>query len=136
MEKLNVGYQTGNFTAILVLRNVDSIAVMVNSVIVVLFVNVVFVVLKSILLNGMLTKVTCVLMLKMALRTKMVINNSTLEQMSCFKYLGCAVSYESEYVIKIKINKFRNICDTIYRNIRNKTRDVYKRQLLINVRFL
>ena len=36
---------------------------------------------------------------KYPVRTKIVINNSTLEQVSRFKYLGCAVSYESEYDI-------------------------------------
>ena len=73
-----------------------------------------------------------------------VINNSTLEQVSRFKYLGCAVSYESEYDRREKINKFRNICSTIHRNIRKKNRaavlkavsythlDVYKRQVLIS----
>ena len=42
--------------------------------------------------------------------------------MSRFKYLGCAVSYESEYDIKDKTNQFRNISSTIHRNLRNKTR--------------
>ena len=55
-------------------------------------------------------------------KTKKVINNSTLEQLCRFEYLGCAVRYESEYNIKEKINKFRNICGTIHRNLRNKTR--------------
>ena len=41
--------------------------------------------------------------------------------MSCFKYLG-SVIYESEYDIREKINTFRNICGTIHRNLRNKTR--------------
>ena len=42
--------------------------------------------------------------------------------MSRFKYLGGAVSYESEYDIRKKINKFRDICSTIHRNLRNKTK--------------
>ena len=79
---------------------------------------------------------------KYPVRTKIFIKNCTLEQVSRFKYLGCAVSCESEYDIREKINKFRNICGTIHRNLRNKTRhstrtvsythlDVYKRQVLI-----
>ena len=50
-----------------------------------------------------------------------VINNSTLDQVNRYKYLGCAVGYESEYDIRKKINKFRNICGTIHRNLRNRT---------------
>ena len=42
--------------------------------------------------------------------------------MSPFKYLACAVGYESEYDIKEKINKFWNICGTIHGNLINKTR--------------
>ena len=53
---------------------------------------------------------------------KTVIINSNLEQVSRFKYLSCAVNYESEYDIKEKINKFRKICGTIHINFRNKTR--------------
>ena len=40
-------------------------------------------------------------------RTKIVINNSTLEQVSRFKYLGCAVSCESEYDIREKIDVYK-----------------------------
>ena len=58
---------------------------------------------------------------KYPVRTKIVTNNSTLEQVSRFEYLGCAVSCASEYDIREKINKFRNICCTIHRNLRNKT---------------
>ena len=53
---------------------------------------------------------------------KIVINNSTSEQVSPFKYLGCAVSYKPEYDIRQKIHKFMNICGTIYRNIKNITK--------------
>ena len=52
------------------------------------------------------------------------INSSTLEQVSLFKYLGCAVIYESEYDIREKINKFGNICGTIHINLRNKQQAV------------
>ena len=48
-------------------------------------------------------------------------SNSTLEQVSRLKYLGCAVSYESEYDRREKINKFTNICGTIHINLGNKT---------------
>ena len=59
---------------------------------------------------------------KYPVKTKIVINNSTLEEVSHFKYLGCAVSYESEYDIREKINIFRNICGTVHRNLSNETR--------------
>ena len=55
-------------------------------------------------------------------RTKIVTNNSTLEQVSRFKYLGCAVSYKSEYDMREKISTYRNICGTMHRNLKNKTR--------------
>ena len=58
---------------------------------------------------------------KYPVRTKIVLNNSTLEQMNRFKYIGCAVIYESDYGVKEKIKtKFRNICGTIHRNLKNK----------------
>ncbi len=59
---------------------------------------------------------------KYPVKTKIVINNSTLEHVSRFEYLGCAVSYESEYDIREKINTFRNICGTTHRNLKSKTR--------------
>ena len=37
---------------------------------------------------------------KYPVRNKIVKNNSTLEQVSRFKYLGCGVSYETEYYIR------------------------------------
>ena len=48
-----------------------------------------------------------------------------------FKYLRYEVNYESEAEIKDRTNKFMNICGTIDRNPRNKTRqstriNVYK----------
>ena len=59
------------------------------------------------------------------MRTNIIINNSTLEQTSRFKYLGCAVSCVSQYDIKEKINKFSNfhiVFYKIHRNLRNITR--------------
>ena len=41
---------------------------------------------------------------KYPVKTKIVINNSTLAQVSRFKYLGCVVSYESKYNIRKKIH--------------------------------
>ena len=46
--------------------------------------------------------------------------------MSRSKYLGCAVTYKSEYDIGKKINKFRNIYSTILRNLRSKTMQITK----------
>ena len=42
-------------------------------------------------------------------RTRKVTNNSTLEKVSRFKYLGCEVSYKYKSNITGKTNKFRNI---------------------------
>ena len=54
------------------------------------------------------------------MKTKIVINNTTLEQVNRFKYLVCSVSYESEYDIREKMYKFRNICGAIHRNLEIK----------------
>ena len=44
---------------------------------------------------------------KYPVKTKIVTNNSTFEKVSRFKHFGCAVSYESEYDVKEKINKYK-----------------------------
>ena len=63
---------------------------------------------------------------KNPVKTKIVINNSILELVSRFKYLGFEVSDESESDIKDNINKFKNICRTINGNLRDKARDSTK----------
>ena len=46
---------------------------------------------------------------KNTMMTKIVINNSTLKQVSRFKYLGRETNSEFKLDIKYKINKFRNL---------------------------
>lgn len=59
---------------------------------------------------------------KYPVRTKIVIEGKILEQVKHFKYLGCYVSYEKEIDLDEKLNRFRSICGTIHRNLKNKTR--------------
>jgi hypothetical protein len=59
---------------------------------------------------------------KQSVRTKIVIDNYTLEHMTHFKYLGCDVSYQYDNHVDVKLKKFQNICGTIRRSLRGKTR--------------
>lgn len=59
---------------------------------------------------------------KFPVRTKIIMDNQPLEQISHFEYLGCNISYEVDHDIENKINKFQRICGTINRTLRNKTR--------------
>jgi len=42
------------------------------------------------------------------LRTKIIINDGTLEQVSQFTYLGCSISYQHSNDIEFKLVKFYN----------------------------
>jgi hypothetical protein len=59
---------------------------------------------------------------KQSVRTKIVIDNYTLEQVTHLKYLGCDVSYQYDNDVNIKLKKFQNICGTIQSSLRSKTR--------------
>lgn len=59
---------------------------------------------------------------KHPVRSKVVIENKILEQVSYFDYLGCNVSYDRDKDIENKLNKFQLICGTINRTLQNKTR--------------
>ena len=55
-------------------------------------------------------------------RTKIVIENKCIEQISQFDYLGNSVSYDRDYDVDKKLQKFQRICGTISRTLKNKTR--------------
>jgi hypothetical protein len=49
---------------------------------------------------------------KQSVRTEIVIDNYTLEQVTQFKYVGCDV-YQYDNDVDVKLQKFQNICGTI-----------------------
>ena len=59
------------------------------------------------------------------LRTKIVINDETLEQVSQFNYLGCSTSYQFSNDIEFKLAKFLqligNIKRTNFKKVRTET---------------
>jgi len=56
------------------------------------------------------------------LRTKMIINDETLEQVSQFTYLGCSISYQFSNDVEFKLAKFLQLICTIKRTIFKKVR--------------
>jgi hypothetical protein len=56
------------------------------------------------------------------LRTKIVINDKTLEQGSQFTYLGCSISYQFSNDVEFKLAKFLQLTDTIKRTVFRKVR--------------
>jgi len=59
------------------------------------------------------------------LRTKLIINDETLEQVSQFTYPGCSISYQFSNYEEFKLAKFLqligNIKGTIFKKVRTKT---------------
>lgn len=55
-------------------------------------------------------------------RSKIVLDDTIIEQVSHFNYLGCNVSYQGEFDIAGKINKFNYITGTLKRTLKNKAR--------------
>jgi len=49
------------------------------------------------------------------LRTKTIINDETLEQVSQFTYLGCSISYQFSNDVQFKLAKFLQLIGTILR---------------------
>ena len=47
------------------------------------------------------------------LRTKIIINDETLEQVSQFTYLGCSMSYQFSNYVDFKLPKFLQLIGTI-----------------------
>jgi len=56
------------------------------------------------------------------LRTKIIINDGTLEQVSQFTYLGCSISYQFSNDVEFKLAKFLQLIGTILRTIFKKVR--------------
>lgn len=57
------------------------------------------------------------------IRSKIVLNNTTLEQVSNFNYLGCDVTYNNNSAdVEKNVQKYQAICGTISRTLKNKTR--------------
>jgi len=56
------------------------------------------------------------------LRTKIIINDETLEQVSQFTYLGCSISYQFSNDVEFKLATFLQLIGTIKRTIFKKVR--------------
>jgi hypothetical protein len=56
------------------------------------------------------------------LRTKIIINDETLEQVSQFTYLGCSISYQFSNGVEFKLAKFLQLIGAIKRTIFRKVR--------------
>ena len=56
------------------------------------------------------------------LRTKIIINDETQEQVSQFTYLGCSISYQFSNDVEFKLSKFLQLIGTIKRTIFRKVR--------------
>jgi hypothetical protein len=55
-------------------------------------------------------------------RTKIIINDETLEQVSQFTYLGCSISYKFSNDVELKLAKFLQLIGTIKKTIFRKVR--------------
>jgi hypothetical protein len=56
------------------------------------------------------------------LRTKIIINDETLEQVSQFTYLGCSISYHFSNDVEFKLPKFLQLIGTIKKTVFRKVR--------------
>jgi len=56
------------------------------------------------------------------LRTKIIMNDETLEQVSQFTYLGCSISHQFFNAVEFKLAKFLQLIGTIKRTIFQKVR--------------
>jgi hypothetical protein len=59
---------------------------------------------------------------KMNARTKIVINNNIIEQVNSFSYLGYKITVPNNRDFEINWNRFNQMCSTIRRTLKNKTR--------------
>ena len=59
---------------------------------------------------------------KQPVRTMIVMDGRIMEQVQHYSYLGCYVTCETEIDLDEKLMKFRNICGTIHRYLKNKTK--------------
>jgi hypothetical protein len=58
---------------------------------------------------------------KLNVRSKIILENTTLEQVQQLNYLGYETSFIKERDVKNKIQKFQLVCGTISRTLKNKT---------------
>jgi hypothetical protein len=56
---------------------------------------------------------------KTNVRTKIIMNNNTIEQVDSFNYLGYIITVSNN---EIKMNRFHQMCSTVLRILNNKTR--------------
>lgn len=59
---------------------------------------------------------------KYPVRSKIILNGTTLEQVAAFNYLGCYVTYNEDKDLSVKLNKFQSICGVISRVLGRTTR--------------
>jgi hypothetical protein len=59
---------------------------------------------------------------KLNIRSEIVLENTTSEQVQRFYYLGCENSFIQERDINNKIQKFQMVCGTMSRTLKSKTR--------------
>ena len=59
---------------------------------------------------------------KWPIRSKIVVENKILEQVSNFKYLGCDITYDYDQDLQQKVSRFNMICGAINRSLRNRAR--------------
>ncbi|XP_030763476.1 uncharacterized protein LOC115888048 [Sitophilus oryzae] len=59
---------------------------------------------------------------KDGIRTKIILRNKPLQQISDFNILGCHITYDKDNDYMKKINKFRSVCGTIAKTFKNKAR--------------
>lgn len=57
---------------------------------------------------------------KSPVRTKIVVDNKIIEQVSSFNYLGCEIGHDED--TNKKLSKFQSVCGIIHRTMKNKTR--------------
>jgi hypothetical protein len=66
-------------------------------------------------------------------RSKIVINNSVIEQINTFSYPGCCISYKNERAITGKISKFLLITGIIKRNLKPSQVQKHTRLKMCNI---
>jgi N12 class adenine-specific DNA methylase len=69
------------------------------------------------------TKAMGVMKGKMIVRTKIVIDNSIIEEVNNFNYLRYATAVSRNGGLEIKVNRLNQMCSTIGRTLNNKKRE-------------
>ena len=55
---------------------------------------------------------------KYSLRTNIVLDKTSVEQVSCFSFLGCDITYDVDHMVA----KFQSVCGTICQILSRKTK--------------